>query len=564
MHRQWVINKTNSDFLKYLSGAASISPAFAQILVNRGIKDAESIKDFLHPSLENLHDPFLLPDMEKAVERLKSAVEQKETVLVHGDYDADGITSTALLVSVLGSLGLRACYHIPNRITEGYGLSRKGVQKAKDCGAALIITADCGIGSDEEVLAARSMGMDVIITDHHQPPEKLPEAAAVIDPHRKDSEYPFKYLAGVGVVFKLVQALLKELRIESFGSRVEDLLDLAALGTIADSVPLTGENRIIAIHGLKRINSSSCRPGIRALKEAAGIERDVRSGRISYTLIPRINAAGRLDDAGEVVELFLTEDETRAGQIAAILEEQNRKRQKIEGEVLTSALEMIDPRNIDSAIVLSSPDWHPGVIGIVASRLIEMFYRPVFLFSVKDAVAKGSARSIPPLHIYRAISECSDMLLGYGGHRQAAGLRMSAEQLPAFREKMNSIVQAYISADDMVPVLEIDAALKFSDINFSLVKELSLLEPYGDSNREPVFGAKDIKIIDRRIVGEKHLKMKLRQEKINIDTIGFSMCNQLQKIGPASSLDIAFVPCINEWNGARNLQLTLKAIRPNS
>ncbi len=560
MHRNWVVNRTNSEFLNYLSAEASISPAFAQILVNRGINNADSIKNFLYPSIKDMHDPFLMPDMGKAVKRLKEAVERRETVFVHGDYDADGITSTALLVSVFNKLGLKTCYHIPNRITEGYGISSTGIQKARDCGAGLIVTADCGISSEESVLSARAAGIDVIVTDHHEPPEKLPDAIAVIDPHRKDSEYPFRYLAGVGVAFKLVQALAG-----TYGDMpVEEFLDLVALGTIADSVPLTGENRILVIRGLREINNNLCRSGIKALKEVTGVSGDLRSGRLSFTLIPRINAAGRLDDAGEVVELFLTENEEKAKAIASILDGQNKKRKKIEGDVLRSALDMIDPHDLDSAIVLASHDWHPGVIGIVASRLIEMFFRPVFLFSIKDSVAKGSARSIPSFHLFEAISECSELLLGFGGHRQAAGLRLSSEKLPDFRKQMNLIVEKNLSADDMVPKLEIDAAVKLSDISFNLLKELSLLEPYGVSNREPVFGAKDINVLDRRIVGDNHLKMRLGQGETSLDTIGFSMGDKIQNIGAASSLDIAFVPNINEWNGTRNLQLNLKAIRAKS
>ncbi len=565
MNRRWLVRRTNPEFLNYLSVKASISPVLAQVLVNRGIRDAESIREFLRPSLKNLHDPFSMPDMQKAVDRLKAAADRGETLFIHGDYDADGVTSTALLVSAFRRLGLKVFYHIPNRISEGYGFGVTGLQKAGDCGADLIITADCGISSADEVLKARSMGMDVIITDHHEPPDKLPPATAVLNPYRTDSVYPFKHLAGAGVAFKLVQALFQELRGTDGGLHAEEFLDLVALGTIADSVPLTGENRIFAACGLREINRPGCRTGIRALKEVARINgREVSSGLLSFTLLPRINAAGRIDDAAEVVELLLTEDEARAGEIAALLDEHNRKRQKIEGEVLKSALDMIDTADPGAAIVLSSADWHPGVVGIVASRLVDMFYRPVFLFSVKDSVAKGSARSIPPLHIYKAVSECSGLLLGFGGHRQAAGLSLAAESLPAFRERINSIVEKSLATDDMTPLLEIDAAVSFTDINFSLVKELSLLEPYGNANREPLLGAKNIEIISRRTVGDNHLKMQLKQEGTAIDTIGFSMADKLRWTAASPSLDIAFVPCINEWNGTRNIQLNLKAIRPRS
>ncbi len=569
MHRKWLVSKTSPDFLEYLSHKASISTAFAQVLINRGMKNTGAIRDFLYPSLQNMHDPFLMPDMRKAVDRLKAALESDEKVFILGDYDADGVTATALLVSTLRRLGLKTSYHIPNRITEGYGLSDTGIDRAGEWGAGLVITVDCGISSAPEVARAMSMGMDVIVTDHHQPPGTLPAALAVIDPHRPDSDYPFRNLAGVGVAFKLIQALYQDLTATNNSKfkiqelKPEEFLDLVALGTIADSVPLLGENRILVTFGLKRINDGPARTGIRALKEVSGVNGSSRAGPLSYSLIPRINAAGRLGDAGEVVELFLTEDEGRAKGIAGLLEDQNRKRQKVEADVLKSALAMVNPDDPGPAIVLSAPEWHPGVIGIVASRLVDMFYRPVFLFSEKEGIAKGSARGIPPFHLYDAIAGCSELLLGFGGHRQAAGLRLDCRDLPAFREKMNRIVEKNLKEEDMNPMLEIDAAVKLSDVNIRLINELGLLEPYGNANREPLLGAKDINVVNRRIVGKNHLKMKLKQDNFSIDTIGFSMGEQMDNMEAAPSLDIAFVPCINEWNGMRLLQLQLRAVRPN-
>jgi single-stranded-DNA-specific exonuclease len=500
--------------------------------------------------------------MDKAVERLKKSIEKSETVLVHGDYDADGLTSTAILVSAFRMVGLKTFYHIPNRLIEGYGLSIKGIEKAAQCNTDLIITADCGISSKESVSKAISLGMDVIVTDHHEVPDTLPAALAVIDPHRKDSEYPFKYLAGVGVAFKLIQALFTELKVEDRDSKLESFLDLVALGTIADSVSLIGENRIIVSHGLKIINENGARIAIKAMKEVAGVDREFLAKTLSFTLIPRINAAGRLDDAGVVVELFLTDDLKEAKRIAVLLDEQNRKRKEIEGEVFKEAVEMVDPDNVDSAIVLSSPNWHAGVIGIVASRLVEMFYRPVFLFSIEGDTAKGSARSIPPFDLFKAISECSDLLIGYGGHRMAAGARISTDKLPVFKEMLSAKVDKALSPNDLLPVLDIDAAVNLSEINLSLVKELSLLEPFGNANKEPLFGARGINIVDHRIVGNNHLKMKLSQMDHHMDTIGFGMGEELKNIGSSSTLDIAFVPEINEWNGMRRIQLNLKALRP--
>lgn len=571
MNKQWLVNRTNQEFLEYLSRKTSISTALAQILVNRGFKDAESIKDFLSPSLENLHDPFLMPDMKKAVERIRTALGDGETVLVYGDYDADGITSTALLVSALRRLGLKTYYHIPNRITDGYGLNKEGIRKAQTLGAGIIITVDCGISSEEEVSMAVLHGIDVIITDHHEPPKKLPDAMAILNPHRIGSEYPFRYLAGVGVAYKLVQALFHDPRFTPHASRLEDFLELVAIGTIADSVPLTGENRILVTYGLKALNNSassrtddSSKPWIHALKETTGIgNREFRSGLLPYTIIPRINAVGRLGNTNEVVELFLTQDIARAKGIVSFLEEQNRKRQRIEEDVYKSALDMIDDRNMDSAIVLYSPAWHPGVIGIVASRLVNMFYRPTFLFSVKDGIAKGSARSIPPFHLHKGIAECAELLLAFGGHSQAAGLKLYAENLSTFKKQINSIVENTLSREDIMPTIEIDTGVELFEVNFSLVKELDLFEPFGNSNQKPVFGAKGIEVIDPRIVGNNHLKMKLKQKAVTIDTIGFCMGNFLKKIENSYTVDVVFVPCINEWNGNKSLQLNLKALRPS-
>lgn len=564
MNRHWLVKRTNPEFLRYLSDKLSISATLAQILLNRGIKEPDSINDFLYPSLNNLCDPLLMPDMKDAVDRIGTAIDRGEAVLVHGDYDADGITSTALLVSALRRLGLKTFYHIPNRFTEGYGVSSKGIEKAKISGASLMITVDCGVSSAKEIASALSIGIDVIVTDHHEPPEQLPVATAIINPRRTDSAYPFKCLAGVGVAFKLVQALFQSMGKGGEKADLNKYLDLVALGTIADSVALTGENRILAAYGLKEINNGECRAGIKALRGSANIEGELRSGQLSYTLIPRINAAGRVDDAGVVVELLLTQDNEEAKRIACLLEEQNKERQKIGEKVFRSALNMVDPDNLGNAIVLSSAEWHPGVIGIVASRLVELFYRPVFLFSVKDSLAKGSARSIPPFHLYNGVAECSDLLIGFGGHGQAAGIKILPENLNAFRDRISLIAEKSLRGDDITPVLNIDASVELSDIKIDLVKELSLLEPFGEANSEPLLGAKCVKMMDYRVVGNGHLKMRALQNNAGIDAIGFGKGDVIKNISMSAVADIAFVPCINEWNGKRSLQLNLKAIRPSA
>ncbi|MBI5026169.1 MAG: single-stranded-DNA-specific exonuclease RecJ [Nitrospirae bacterium] len=560
MHRRWFVNRTNQDFLDYLSRKISISTAFSQILVNRGIKDARSIGSFLSPSLEAQHDPFLMPDMVKAVERIKQASSKGEIVLVYGDYDADGLTSTAIMVSALKMLGLKPYYYIPNRITEGYGLSREGLLKAKSLSVNLIITVDCGISSHGEVQMAADYGMDVIITDHHEPPEKLPDAFAILNPRRQDSEYPFKDLAGVGVAYKLVQGLYKSYK--SYMTYTSSLLDLVAIGTIGDSVPLVGENRIFVTYGLKAINDSP-KPWAEAIKETAGIKgKEIKSTSVSFTIVPRINAVGRLGSATDVVKFFLAEDKENAAKMASFLEGQNRTRQKYEEEVAQQAFDMVKSQEMDRAIVLAVPGWHIGVLGIVASRLADAFYRPAFVLSINDSIAKGSARSIPPFHIFNGLSECAELFLGFGGHSQAAGLKLRTENLDAFKKRINSVIEAALTEGDMIPRLEIDAGVELFEINFNLVNELSRLEPFGDSNQEPVLGARNLEILEPRIVGENHLKMRLRQKAISFDTIGFDMGNLLEVINTANTVDAAFTPCINEWNGGRYLQLNLKALRP--
>ncbi|MBI4838967.1 MAG: hypothetical protein HY806_07500 [Nitrospirae bacterium] len=343
-------------------------------------------------------------------------------------------------------------------------------------------------------------------------------------------------------------------------------LDLVAIGTIADSVPLTGENRVLAASGLNELNSRNCRTGIHALMEAAGINNgiELKSRTLSYTIIPRINAAGRLGDASEVVELFLTTDAAKAKGIAAFLGTRNKDRQRVEEEVYKSAVSMIDAGNPGSAIVLYSPAWHQGVLGIVASRLVEEFYRPAFVFSVDGAAAKGSARSIPPFHIYKGLAECAGLLLAFGGHSQAAGVKILTENLPAFTKQINSIVERDLNDDALTPVLEIDAAIDLFEVTFNLVRELGMLEPFGSSNEAPLLGVKGIEAVDPRVVGNSHLKMRLKQKSLSMDTIGFNMSELLEKIEGSYTLDAAFVPCINEWNGSRILQLNLKAVRPST
>lgn len=587
MEKRWFIPRINHGLAKSLSDRASLSPILSQILINRRIETPEEAGIFLSPSFDNLLDPFLMNDTEKAAIRIKEAIDKGERILIFGDYDVDGVTGTALLLSVLGDFRANVSYYIPNRLREGYGLNVEAIKRLKtqDPGLRLIITVDCGTTSIEEVDVAKSLGIDVIITDHHLPPpsHRLPEAYAILNPNREDSIYPFRDLAGVGVVFKLCQALIPPTPPLVKGGRggLERYLDLVALGTIADLVPLRGENRILVKAGLGALSEGK-RIGIKALKRVSGFEeRPVSSGIVSFCLAPRINAAGRIGDAGLGVRLLLSESEAEAMEIAETLDRLNRERQEIEEKTLQEALEKLgvqSPESIaktrdyqfpdhDYSIVLASPEWHIGVLGIVASRLTEFFYRPAFLFCLKDNIAKGSARSIPKFHLHEGLTECYDLLSNFGGHEFAAGLSMKEENIEGFRMRINEVIKNRLGEDDLIPRLRIDAKVEFRDLDFNLIKELDSLSPFGLGNPEPVLGAKGVEVLYPRIVGNNHLKVKLRQNRTVLDGIGFNMGDILNgdrvKINEGERIDLAFTASINEWEGVKTLQLEIKAIRPH-
>jgi single-stranded-DNA-specific exonuclease len=584
MHSRWLINRTNPEFVRYLSHAASISPVFAQVLINRGLKTTADINDFLYPSITGFSDPFKLPSMKAAVARVKLALHRHERILVHGDYDTDGLTATAIMLQALRCIGLEAFYFIPNRMLHGYGFNNPAVDMAKKLGVKLIITVDCGINSFESVSCADKAGIDVIITDHHEPtlsdeqramsneqeaksithyPFKVPGAIAVINPKLEAHNSKLSNLSGAGVAFKFAEALAMEGGLPYSRDDVIPLLDLAALGTMADVVPLTGENRLIVKEGLKFINAGS-RPGIRALKEVSGLNgKETRAGRLSYTLVPRINAAGRIADSQDVVELLISESEEESLKLSLWLDNLNRKRQEIEGEVYQEAFERLREADMAPAIVLAGEGWHQGVLGIVASRIAEEFYRPAFIFSLENGIAKGSARSIPSFDIVKGLAESRDFLLSFGGHKQAAGIKLKAEDLPAFAHAISGIVKGCLNESELQRVLEIDANIRLSEVTHELVDEFSLLEPFGLENPEPLTGAKGLEVVSPRIVGNKHLKMRLKKESISLDAIGFDMGGLLEELSrkPSGLAEAVFTPAINDWNNSRCLQLVVKAIR---
>jgi len=502
------------------------------------------------------------------VDRIHKAKNNKESVLVFGDYDVDGLSATALLLEALEQLGIRADFMIPNRLTEGYGLTLEAIESAAQKGISLVITVDCGISSVEEAKLAGNLGLDLIITDHHQQTGPLPEALAVVNPHRTDSTYPFKDLAGAGVAYKLAEAILgKEAAVS--------LLDLAAMGTMADVVPILGENRIIVKAGIEMINNTE-RPGVQALKEVVDNNgrpiTKITSTAFAFVLAPRINAAGRLGDAAPVVELFRTKNKDKATALAALLDQNNKKRREIDAALLKEEqkkLEAKQPLEVGpqghGVIALGGEGWHPGVLGIVASKLSDQLHRPVFLFSIENGLARGSGRSIPPFNMIGALEKCSHMLEAFGGHHQAAGVRLKTNNMDAFRDKMSELLVESVGVEGYTPPLRIDAAVeKLSDVGLELVKEIQMLEPFGFKNEEPVFGCKNTETILPRVVGKNHLKMRLRKDRQTLDSIGFGMGSEVESLNNNSKMvDTVFVPKLNEWDGRVTVQLHLKELRPS-
>jgi len=575
---KWLLSKTNREYVDYVSRITDLSLPLAQALINRGIKTSGQFDSFLNPDLSKLADPFDLPGMGSAVKRIAAAARQGEKVFIHGDYDADGVTATAIMMAAFKRLGIEARYYIPDRAL-GYGLGAEGIKRAREAGVSLLVTVDCGITSFEAVSAANSLGIDVIITDHHEPATGassspgtqgflLPDAIAVINPKimppkPAPDEVPSAELSGAGVAFKLAQALLGN-NIDN----VRDLLDLAALGTAADVVPVVGDNRIILKEGLKLIQAG-VRVGIRALKEVSGVKSGaLRAAAIHYMLIPRINAAGRIADATDVVRLLLTDSHGEAAYLAEWLNGLNLQRQQIGESVFNEAMEELrssgDIENGASAIVVAGKGWHRGVLGIVAAKITEAFYRPAFVLSIDNGVAKGSARSIPPFDVHGGLSRCKELLKSFGGHKQAAGLSLSVPDIDSFRRMISGIVRDTVPENDLVPVLRIDASLRLAEVTMDLVRQIAQLEPFGLGNEEPLFGARGLEVAQSRIVGNNHLKMYLRQNGKGIDSIGFDLGGMLGNARNGDLVDAAFLPVLNEWDGGRYVQLNLKALRESA
>jgi single-stranded-DNA-specific exonuclease len=541
----------------------TLSEITCELLINRNFVDAHTAYEFLHPDLNQLHDPFIMADMDRAVKIIIDAISSKKRVWVYGDYDVDGITSVSIMILFLTALGVPARYYIPDRMSEGYGLNREAIDHIASEGADLLICVDCGISNHEEIDHARSLGMKVVVVDHHEVPEIVPPAEAILNPKQSRCPFPFRDLAGVGLTFNLLMALRKKLRENGHAEKLPNLkryLDLVALGTIADIVPLVDENRLFVKFGLMELNEEH-RPGIRALKKVAGV-KEVTTSMVSFRLAPRINASGRMGSASFGVELLITDDFTEATNIARELDQENRKRQSLEGGVLEDALDMVARLVLPGrrSIVLASEEWHPGVIGIVASRLVERFYRPVILLAKKDGIAKGSARSISGFHVYEGLTMIEDLLSGFGGHKYAAGLSVDVENLSDFIEKFEDIVQQTTTEDDFIPTLTIDAQISLSDIKKNnLLHEAKLLMPFGVGNPEPLFLATGLVVDEARIVGKNHLRFVFKDKNDRWDAIAF---NYGDKLGShLDMVDAVFTLRENQWERGSVCELNIRDIK---
>jgi single-stranded-DNA-specific exonuclease len=554
---------------KIISDALGIPSLVADLMVQRGIENTSDAEAFLRADLMDLEDPNLLKDMEKAVERIIRGMEENEKIVVYGDYDVDGITSICVLVGVLASLGANVDYYIPDRVDEGYGMNSEAVRSIAKDGASLLITVDCGITAFLEVQLAESLGMDVIVTDHHEPHGELPSAVAVINPKRHDESYPFRDLAGVGVAYKLAQALLMTVKGTPEALTPADrLLDLVALGTIADVSPLVGENRVFAKQGLAKINRTE-NLGLRSLIQVCGLrDRMITAGTVGFVLAPRLNAAGRIGDASLCVELLLTDSPERAMAIAKFLDNVNSERQEMEMKIFEEASSMVKTcggQPIDSVLVLANERWHPGVIGIVASRLVEEFNRPTILISLDGDEGRGSGRSIPEFDLYKALSLCSDALLGFGGHKYAAGIAVSRHAIDGFREEINEVGRSVLSEDDFLPKVFCHQELALDEIDLDVAKGIAMLAPFGVANPTPVFLSTEVMLKEYRGVGAggRHLKLRLSQSGREHDGIGFDLGHLTSQMYShrVTAIDIIYTIEVNEWNGIIRPQLNVKGLR---
>jgi single-stranded-DNA-specific exonuclease len=565
MQTKWeMVESRPHEEIDSLSKSSNIPYTVARVLMNRGIDTPESVEQFFSPSASHLHDPYLMRDMDKAVERIIRALEKRERIAIYGDYDVDGITSASMLYLFLKDLGGDVVPYIPDRQNEGYGISELGILELQKSGASLIVSVDCGITSVKEAQFATSRGLDLIITDHHEPGVTIPEAHAICDPKREGCGYPFKELSGVGVAYKIAQGIIARLKLDA--EYAEKYLDLVALGSAADIVPLIGENRVFVKLGLEKINNQP-EVGVSSLIEIASLKSGkIEVGDIVFGIAPRINAVGRLGSALRAVKLLTTRDKVVSREIAHVLEEENRRRKDIDNTTLEEAMAEI-AQTIDTtacrSIVLSRNGWHPGVIGIVASRLIERFYRPTVMITVENGVGKGSARAIAKFDIYLALKACSDLLLQFGGHKYAAGLTIAEDNIPEFTRRFEQVCRETIPEEDLIPKIKIEGEISLDEITPEVVATLKRFAPFGPKNNRPNFFSRGLDIIEApRIVGTNHLKFRAGQGGVSFEAIGFNLGDRISRFyNGGKPLEMVYAIEENDFNNRRTIQLRIKDLR---
>lgn len=562
MEKRWNILNVDAGAAESLRKQLNIHSILCSILVQRGIDTFEKAKLYFRPLLSHLHDPWLMKDMEAAVNRILLAIDNNEKILVYGDYDVDGTTAVASMYSFLQNIYTNTFYYIPNRYREGYGVSKTGIDFAKENEYSLIISLDCGIKSSELIERAKTLGIDFIVCDHHLPDEKLPPAIAILNPKQKDCSYPYKELCGCGVGFKLMQALAQKLSLPE--ETYLQYLDLVATAIAADIVPITGENRVLAFYGLKKVNENPC-AGIKALMQLAAMQKQMYITNLVFVIAPRVNAAGRMDDARKAVQLFIEKDFNKALEYAEMLHNDNSERKEADTTITEEALSHIQNDNTLLArktTVVYKPHWHKGVVGIVASRLIETYYRPTIVLTKSGEVLSGSARSVAGFNLYEAVHACREHLLGYGGHFAAAGLTLHQNQLQPFTEKFEQVVSSTISPELLVPEIIIDAELMFKDISMSFYNIIEQMEPFGPLNMRPVFITKKVTETGfSKIVKQNHIRFVLHQNGFTYTGIGFNLAHKFSVLQKNLPLSVVYMLDLNEWNGEKNIQLRVIDIR---
>ncbi len=565
MEKRWNIIAADTVKVQALQNALKIHPILCELLVQRGISDFDAAKDFFRPNLKHLHDPWLMKDMSKAVDRIDTALKNNQKILVYGDYDVDGTTSVATLYQFLRQLTENLDYYIPHRYKEGYGVSKIGIDFAKDNGFDLIISVDCGIKSTELIAYAKGLGMDFIICDHHLPDEILPPAVAILNAKQKDCNYPYKELCGCGVVFKLITALAQKHNLpeESY----LQYLDLVATAIAADIVPITDENRTMAFFGVQKVNENPS-PGLKALMELAKQTGSMRITNLVFAVAPRINAAGRMDDAKKAVQLFIEKDYEKALALGELLQQDNLDRREADTTITEEALEQIeqDPlHHSKKSSVVFQANWHKGVVGIVASRLIEKHYKPTVVLTQNGEVITGSARSVNGFNLYEALHACRAHLLGYGGHFAAAGMTMAAEALEDFKVAFEAAVATRITKDQLTPEITINASLPLDDISMQFFQIISQMEPFGPENMRPVFIAKGVYDTGySKLAKDLHISLNVTQGKTNVRGIGYNMPEHMKLVKSGKPFDIVFHLQLNEWQGNQSVQMQVIDIKPSA